>query len=136
MSRRTFTLYHLIGAFFLMAGIVFFLFFYFLNPFQKHAEARALHLSNPELTAALEDRTLRENGAVLYKLHCATCHGFQAQGMGRAPSLCGVFAKYDKNLNHVIEQVSNGNEMRGMPSWKKMIKPRDIVAVSSYLSTL
>lgn len=56
-------------------------------------------------------------GAKLFRQHCAECHGANADGGRRAPSLHGVGSMSDEAL---FRFVTNGNLRRGMPSWSRL----------------
>jgi len=58
-------------------------------------------------------------GALLYKRDCASCHGNQAQGIGRHPSLRTerVHKATDGDLHWLL---TNGNLAHGMPSWSRL----------------
>lgn len=55
-------------------------------------------------------------GGKLYSQHCAACHGPDAEGRGRAPSLHSpsVQAMTDDGL---VQFLTDGDLRKGMPSW-------------------
>ncbi len=55
-------------------------------------------------------------GAKLYARHCAQCHGPDAEGYGRAPSLRSA-AVQAAPPEALFQTVTNGRMRRGMPSW-------------------
>ena len=55
-------------------------------------------------------------GAKLYARHCAQCHGRDADGYGRAPSLRSP-AVQSASPEEMFQTVTNGRMSRGMPSW-------------------
>lgn len=58
-------------------------------------------------------------GSLLYKRDCASCHGDDAQGIGRHPSLRTqrVHDATDGDLHWLL---TNGNLAHGMPSWSRL----------------
>ncbi len=55
-------------------------------------------------------------GAKLYARHCAQCHGLDAGGSGRAPSLRSP-AVQSASPEEMFHTLTNGRMSRGMPSW-------------------
>jgi mono/diheme cytochrome c family protein len=55
-------------------------------------------------------------GAQIFSQHCASCHGSDAQGMGKHPSLrtARVQQASDGELQWLLR---NGSLMHGMPAW-------------------
>lgn len=58
-------------------------------------------------------------GSILYKRNCASCHGDDAQGIGRHPSLRTqrVHDATDGDLHWLL---TNGILAHGMPSWSRL----------------
>lgn len=58
-------------------------------------------------------------GRKLYAQHCAACHGLDAQGSTRAPSLqtASVQSMPDPAL---VQFLTDGNLRKGMPSWSRL----------------
>jgi mono/diheme cytochrome c family protein len=58
-------------------------------------------------------------GRKLFSQHCATCHGDDAHGTSRAPSLHtpSVQTRSDDAL---VQFLSDGNLRKGMPSWSRL----------------
>ena len=76
-----------------------------------HDRSRANPLEpTPAATAA---------GAKLFHQNCASCHGSQAQGHGRKPSLhsARVHTATDGELFWLL---TNGSLRNGMPSWSRL----------------
>ena len=60
-----------------------------------------------------------EAGRKLYGNHCASCHGVDANGRGKRPSLHSerVHHATDGELSWLLQ---NGDLSKGMPSWSKL----------------
>ena len=73
-------------------------------------------------------------GRALYVQHCASCHGTDALGRGRRPSLSSerVHQATDGELYWLLE---NGNLAHGMPSWSRLPEPQRWQLIA-YLHTL
>ena len=61
-------------------------------------------------------------GAKLFADHCATCHGDDALGRGKRPSLRSERVQ-DATDGELAWLLRNGNLPRGMPSWSMMPEP-------------
>ncbi len=63
-----------------------------------------------------EDPTAPAAGALVFAQHCASCHGSDAQGMGKHPSLrtARVHQASDGDLQWLLR---NGSLAHGMPAW-------------------
>ena len=61
-------------------------------------------------------------GAKLFSDHCAKCHGSDAMGRGKKPSLRSkeVQSATDGDIFWLLK---NGNRRRGMPSWSSLPEP-------------
>jgi mono/diheme cytochrome c family protein len=55
-------------------------------------------------------------GAKLYARHCAQCHGRDAEGYGRAPSLHSATVQAAPP-EALFQTLTNGVIRRGMPGW-------------------
>jgi mono/diheme cytochrome c family protein len=66
---------------------------------------------SPDATAA---------GERLFADHCAECHGKDAMGKGRHPSLRSERVQNDATPGDMHWLLVNGNLGRGMPSWSKL----------------
>jgi mono/diheme cytochrome c family protein len=62
-------------------------------------------------------------GAKLFDLHCAECHGAEAQGGRKAPSLL-VPQVQQASPGTLFWILTNGVVRRGMPVWSKLPEPQ------------
>jgi mono/diheme cytochrome c family protein len=62
-------------------------------------------------------------GGKLFSQHCAACHGADAQGTTRAPSLqrASVQAMPDEAI---VRFLADGDLRKGMPSWSRLPEER------------
>jgi mono/diheme cytochrome c family protein len=74
----------------------------------------------------LKDAALVATGEVIWKDQCAHCHGSKAYP-GKAPKLQPRTYKPE----FVWDRVHNG--FRGMPAWKEIYKPEEVVALVAYV---
>jgi mono/diheme cytochrome c family protein len=94
-------------------------------PAREHARTNPLR-GQPDAVAA---------GGRLYAEHCAKCHGKNAQGLGKAPSLRSLRVQQQATEGDLHWLLVNGNLRRGMPSWSKLPDP-ERWQIISYLKSL
>jgi mono/diheme cytochrome c family protein len=61
-----------------------------------------------------------EAGRLLFSDHCVQCHGANAQGAGKRPSLRTPHIQSEATEGAIHWFLVNGNMRRGMPSWSKL----------------
>jgi mono/diheme cytochrome c family protein len=66
-----------------------------------------------------KDGTAVIAGSILYKRDCASCHGDEAQGIGRRPSL-RTERVHDATDGDLYWLLTNGSLAHGMPSWSRL----------------
>ncbi|SRR5258706_163137 len=73
-------------------------------------------------------------GRKLFSQHCAACHGDEAQGTSRAPSLHtpSVQTRSDDAL---VQFLTDGDLRKGMPSWSRLPEERRL-QLTRYLKSL
>src|SRR5215208_5198072 len=94
-------------------------------PPREHERENTM-LSDPDALAA---------GRLLYEDHCARCHGDNAQGRGKRPSLRSERIQDTATPGDLHWILVNGSMGRGMPSWSKLPDPQ-IWQIVTYLKSL
>jgi len=74
-------------------------------------------------------------GRLVYEDHCSKCHGENAQGTKKRPSLRSERVQQEATEGDLHWLLVNGNMGRGMPSWSKLGDPQ-IWQVITYVKTL
>jgi mono/diheme cytochrome c family protein len=74
-------------------------------------------------------------GRLLFAEHCAECHGDDATGKKKKPSLRTSRIQSEATEGDVHWLLVNGNVRRGMPSWSKLPDPQ-LWQLVSYLKSL
>jgi len=74
-------------------------------------------------------------GRLVYEDHCSKCHGENAEGTKKRPSLRSDRVQQAATEGDLHWLLVNGNIGRGMPSWSKLGDPQ-IWQVISYVKTL
>lgn len=63
-----------------------------------------------------------EGGSRLFADHCSKCHGADALGRGKRPSLRSKEVQSATD-GEIFWLLKNGNRRRGMPSWSSLPEP-------------
>jgi mono/diheme cytochrome c family protein len=63
-------------------------------------------------------------GRLVYEDHCAKCHGENAEGTKKRPSLKSARVQQEATEGDLHWLLVNGNLGRGMPSWSKLGDPQ------------
>lgn len=79
------------------------------------ADRRSIHLTNPY--AGQKDAA--KAGEKLYQRYCSSCHGADAAGIDRSPSLHSPTVK-SAAPGALYWLMRNGSLKRGMPSWSSL----------------
>jgi mono/diheme cytochrome c family protein len=90
----------------------------------------------------LDERVVRERGALCYRAKCLQCHGGPgvardelARGMQPLPTSL-VDAARDTPLAELYWVTRHGIKMSGMPGWQAHLSDADIWALAGFVSTL
>lgn len=94
-------------------------------PEQERQRSNPLHSQTEAVSA----------GEILYADHCAACHGKNADGRGKRPSLHTPRVQQEASEGDLHWLLVNGNMRKGMPSWAKLPDPQ-LWQIVSYLKTL
>ena|SRR5271167_365569 len=63
-------------------------------------------------------------GRLVYEDHCSKCHGENADGTKKRPSLKSARVQQEATEGDLHWLLVNGNMARGMPSWSKLGDPQ------------
>ena len=81
------------------------------------------------------DKTVLGDGQQLYVNYCAPCHRPDGGGLV-GPNLCDDYWIHGSNYVDTVKTIINGVPDKGMLSWRGVLNPDQIKAVSSYIYTL
>ena len=74
-------------------------------------------------------------GSRLFADHCSKCHGTNAEGRKKHPSLRTERVQSQASEGDIHWLLVNGNMRKGMPSWARLPDPQ-LWQIVSYLKTL
>ena len=87
-----------------------------------------------EVALTPDDTAVLAIGEKVYTARCAPCHGEKAEGK-IGPSMLDDTWLYGGTDADIVKSISNGRP-KGMPAWKKVLKPDELQAVASYIRKL
>jgi cytochrome c oxidase cbb3-type subunit 3 len=103
--------------------------------------ARKLYLSKAanqvdENTVKLvHDPLILASGQAIFKQNCVPCHGDHAQGTV-GPNLTDDYWMHGNKINDLFKTVKYGVLSKGMPTWEKVLTPKQISDVVNYVKSL
>jgi cytochrome c oxidase cbb3-type subunit 3 len=81
------------------------------------------------------DKVVLGDGQRLFLIYCAPCHRPDAGGLV-GPNLCDDYWIHGSNYVDNVKTIINGVPAKGMLTWRGVLNPDQIKAVSSYIYTL
>jgi cytochrome c oxidase cbb3-type subunit III len=81
------------------------------------------------------DPAIIASGQAIFKQNCVACHGDHAQG-NVGPNLTDDYWLHGGKINEVFKTVKYGVLTKGMPTWEKVLSPKQISDVVNYIKSL
>ena len=101
----------------------------------ESALAAATPQVTPELLAeAAKDDARVKQGAAVYAMNCAACHGQKGEGL-IGPNLTDTAWLYGPKMTDFHEVIAKGTS-KGMPAWSQILVHDDLVAVVAFVNSL
>ena len=89
-----------------------------------------------DLEEQFKDSNVSVAGKAIFDGKCAACHGPQGGGLV-GPNLTDKFWIHGKaTANDIYTVIANGVTEKGMPAWKDMVKPQELIQVSAYIYSI
>jgi len=102
---------------------------------QLKAASIAKFEANIDQLTPLKDPAVLANGQHIFLTFCAPCHRADAGGLV-GPNLCDDYWIHGSNYVDNVRTIINGVPAKGMLTWRGVLTPDQIRAVSSYIYTL
>jgi len=84
---------------------------------------------------ALTDESNIQAGREIFVKNCASCHGVNGQG-DIGPNLTDKYWLHGAGMTNVVKTIKYGFPVKGMISWRGLLKENQIMDVASYVLTL
>jgi cytochrome c oxidase cbb3-type subunit 3 len=83
----------------------------------------------------VRDPAVIASGQAIFKTNCVACHGEHAQG-NVGPNLTDDYWLHGGKINSLFKTVKYGVLTKGMPTWEKVLSPKQISDVVNYVKSL
>ena len=97
--------------------------------------AEAADADESAILASLHDPVRLKNGAVVFAGKCAACHGDKGQGV-IGPNLTDKYWLHGGQPGEIAKVIGDGVLEKGMPPWKAILSPDELVDVSAFVKSL
>jgi cytochrome c oxidase cbb3-type subunit 3 len=87
------------------------------------------------LAGAMGNDAMMAGARQLFIAKCAQCHGTLGEG-GIGPNLTDQYWLHGNRLVDIYRTVSEGVPTKGMLSWKKQLRPAELLSLAAYVGTL
>lgn len=98
----------------------------------KENDVASVNESNVTLVT---DPAKLESAATIFQSKCAACHGELGEGK-TGPNLTDEYWLHGGELSQVFTTITNGVPLKGMISWKGILKPEQVQDMASYILSL
>lgn len=96
------------------------------------ALANQANLVDESNVTMLEDKGLVDQGEMIFKSSCASCHGQTLEGTV-GPNLTDEYWLHGGGIKNVFKTIKYGVPEKGMIAWQATLKPSDIQKVASFI---
>lgn len=99
-------------------------------------QAMGGEVTEESLTKLMLNGAMMSDASKLFVQRCAQCHGVKGEGL-IGPNLTDNYWLHgDASLTAIYQVVSEGVQTKGMPPWKKQLRPIELGKVSAFVGTL
>ncbi|MDB5145496.1 MAG: Cbb3-type cytochrome c oxidase subunit CcoP2 [Mucilaginibacter sp.] len=97
--------------------------------------SKAANLVDENTVKLVHDPVVIAAGQAIFKQNCVACHGPNAQG-NVGPNLTDDYWLHGSKINDLFKTVKYGVLTKGMPTWEKVLSPKQISDVVNYVKSL
>lgn len=91
---------------------------------------------NEELIISIQkDTAAMQEAATIFQENCIPCHGAQGQG-GIGPNLTDDYWIHGAKAENLYHTITTGVADKGMPTWKGLFTPQQIVGLVAHVKSL
>ena len=97
--------------------------------------AQAAEPTETDLQAVVHDSSKKTQGGSVYQAKCVSCHGKAGEG-GIGPNLTDAYWIHGGTLADLARTINQGVPDKGMPPWKALLQPDELLALVAYVRGL
>ena len=105
------------------------------NIAEKLYLSKAANQVNENTVKLVHDPEVIAAGKAIFTQNCVACHGDHAQGVV-GPNLTDDYWLHGGKINDLFKTVKYGVLTKGMPTWEKVLSPKQIADVVNYVKSL
>ncbi len=102
---------------------------------EVRARAEARNVSEVSLTASSRDPKALEQGALVFKSRCVSCHADDGRGL-IGPNLTDFRQLHGATRMDLYSTISNGVPGTAMLAWGEQLPQMDVIAVAAFVTSL
>ena len=93
-------------------------------------------VTEESLTNLMSNEAMVADAAKLFTQRCSQCHGVKGEGL-IGPNLTDNYWLHgNATLMSIYDVISEGVQTKGMPPWKKQLRPIELGKVTAYVGSL
>jgi cytochrome c oxidase cbb3-type subunit 3 len=103
---------------------------------KEAAQAMSGGLTEQTLAGLMGNEAMMADASKLFVQRCAQCHGNKGEGLIGPNLTDNYWIHGDASLLSIHEVISEGVQTKGMPPWKKQLRPIELSKLTAYVGTL
>lgn len=102
---------------------------------KKEFLSKAANRVDENTVKLVTDAATLGSGKAIFSQNCAACHGANGQG-NVGPNLTDDYWLHGSKIGDLFKTVKYGVAAKGMPTWEKLLSPKQISDVTNYIKSL
>jgi cytochrome c oxidase cbb3-type subunit III len=103
---------------------------------KEAAVAMSGGLSEASLSKLTANSAMMADASKLFIQRCAQCHASKGEGLIGPNLTDNYWIHGDASLMSIYDVISEGVQAKGMPPWKKQLRPTELSKLTAYVGTL
>jgi cytochrome c oxidase cbb3-type subunit III len=103
---------------------------------KEAAQAMSGGLTEESLTKLTANSAMMADASKLFGQRCSQCHASKGEGLIGPNLTDNYWIHGNASLMSIYEVISEGVQAKGMPPWKKQLRPTELGKLAAYVGTL
>lgn len=99
-------------------------------------QAMGGEVNDESLSKLMANQAMMADASKLFIQRCAQCHGAKGEGLIGPNLTDNYWIHGDASLMSIYSVISEGVQTKGMPPWKKQLRPIELGKVTAYVGSL